>query len=139
MRPRLGWRSDTGLSPALALADVDRFAHQAQCTNAPDTPLGRMSNERHLRVKISPATPAPRVAPPHTHKTPAQKPNYINSWNRTAKPFTWTATAGGALAKVRLVATNVKKLVNNNSNQHGQDHETLHPQGETFEFLINKP
>ncbi|WSQ61189.1 IS630 family transposase [Streptomyces sp. NBC_01217] len=42
--------------------------------------------------------------------------DYINSWNTTAKPFTWTATAGEVLAKVRLVATNVKKLVNNNSN-----------------------
>ncbi|MEV0368836.1 IS630 family transposase [Streptomyces sp. NPDC050636] len=42
--------------------------------------------------------------------------DYINSWNTTAKPFTWTATAGEVLAKVRLVTTNVKKLVNNNSN-----------------------
>ncbi|WUK26465.1 IS630 family transposase [Streptomyces sp. NBC_00371] len=42
--------------------------------------------------------------------------DYINSWNTTAKPFTWTATAGEVLAKVRLVATNVKKLVNNNAN-----------------------
>ncbi|MFE7464569.1 IS630 family transposase [Streptomyces sp. NPDC057499] len=42
--------------------------------------------------------------------------DYINSWNENAKPFTWTATAGEVLAKVRLVATNVKKLVNNNSN-----------------------
>ncbi|MET8398338.1 IS630 family transposase [Streptomyces sp900116325] len=42
--------------------------------------------------------------------------DYINSWNTTAKPFTWTATAGEVLAKVRLVATNVKRLVNNNSN-----------------------
>jgi transposase len=42
--------------------------------------------------------------------------DYINSWNENAKPFTWTATAGEVLAKVRLVATNVKKLVNNNAN-----------------------
>ncbi|MFD7781487.1 IS630 family transposase [Streptomyces sp. NPDC059753] len=42
--------------------------------------------------------------------------DYINSWNENAKPFTWTATPGEVLAKVRLVATNVKKLVNNNSN-----------------------
>ncbi|MFD0514560.1 IS630 family transposase [Streptomyces aureus] len=42
--------------------------------------------------------------------------DYINSWNTTAKPFTWTATSGEVLAKVRLTATNVKKLVNNNSN-----------------------
>ncbi|MGQ4363571.1 hypothetical protein [Streptomyces sp. SAS_272] len=41
--------------------------------------------------------------------------DYINSWNATAKPFTWTATADEVLAKVRLVATNVKELVNNNS------------------------
>jgi transposase len=30
--------------------------------------------------------------------------DYINSWNQSAKPFTWTATAGEVLAKVRLVA-----------------------------------
>lgn len=42
--------------------------------------------------------------------------DYINSWNTTAKPFTWTATADEVLAKVRLVATNVKKLVNSNAN-----------------------
>lgn len=32
-----------------------------------------------------------------------------------AKPFTWTATADEILAKVRLVQTSMKKLVNNNS------------------------
>ncbi|KPI17319.1 putative transposase, partial [Actinobacteria bacterium OK006] len=32
-----------------------------------------------------------------------------------AKPFTWTAPADEILAKVRLVQTSVKKLVNNNS------------------------
>ncbi|MBA2944533.1 IS630 family transposase [Streptomyces sp. PSKA28] len=42
--------------------------------------------------------------------------DYINSWNQKAKPFTWTATADEVLAKVRLVQTNVKKLVNNNAN-----------------------
>jgi transposase len=42
--------------------------------------------------------------------------DYIDSWNSEAKPFTWTATTGEILAKVRLVQTNVKKLVNNNSN-----------------------
>ncbi|MER5917993.1 transposase, partial [Streptomyces sp. NPDC001982] len=41
--------------------------------------------------------------------------DYISSWNQEAKPFTWTATADEVLAKVRLVQTNVKKLVNNNS------------------------
>ncbi|MET9882895.1 IS630 family transposase [Streptomyces sp. NPDC006430] len=51
--------------------------------------------------------------------------DYINSWNENANPFTWTASVEEILAKVRLVQTNVKKLVNNNSNWHDQDHETL--------------
>lgn len=42
--------------------------------------------------------------------------DYIDTWNIDAKPFIWTATAGEILAKVRIVATNVKKLVNNNAN-----------------------
>ncbi|EST39429.1 hypothetical protein N566_02010 [Streptomycetaceae bacterium MP113-05] len=42
--------------------------------------------------------------------------DYINSWNEEANPFTWTASAEEILAKVRLVQTNVKKLVNNNAN-----------------------
>lgn len=42
--------------------------------------------------------------------------DYINSWNENAKPFTWTATADEILAKVQLVQTSMKKLVNNNSN-----------------------
>ena len=42
--------------------------------------------------------------------------DYIDSWNEHAKPFTWTATTGEILAKVRLVATSVRKLVNNNAN-----------------------
>ncbi|MEE1768918.1 IS630 family transposase [Streptomyces sp. JV185] len=41
--------------------------------------------------------------------------DHINSWNENAKPFTWTTTADEILAKVRLVQTSVKKLVNNNS------------------------
>lgn len=41
--------------------------------------------------------------------------NYIDSWNTDAKPFTWTATADEILAKVRLVQTNIKKLVDNNA------------------------
>ncbi|MFF0127598.1 IS630 family transposase, partial [Streptomyces mirabilis] len=41
--------------------------------------------------------------------------DYINSWNENPRPFTWTATADEILAKVRLVQTSVKKLVNNNS------------------------
>jgi hypothetical protein len=42
--------------------------------------------------------------------------DYINSWKESAKPFTWSATAGEVLANVRLVATNMKKLVNNTLN-----------------------
>jgi transposase len=41
--------------------------------------------------------------------------HYINHWNTTAKPFAWTATADEILAKVRLVQTSVKKLVDNNA------------------------
>ena len=41
--------------------------------------------------------------------------DYISSWNENAKPFTWTATTDEILAKVRLVQTNMKKLVNNNA------------------------
>ncbi|MFD9590975.1 hypothetical protein ACFWBM_40520 [Streptomyces sp. NPDC059980] len=35
--------------------------------------------------------------------------------NENAKLFTWTATTDEILAKIRLVQTAVKKLVNNNS------------------------
>ena len=42
--------------------------------------------------------------------------SYIEHWNTDAEPFTWTATAGEILAKVRWVQTNVKNLVANNSN-----------------------
>jgi transposase len=41
--------------------------------------------------------------------------DYINSWNQNAKPFTWTATADEIFAKVRLVQTNIRKLVDNNA------------------------
>jgi transposase len=41
--------------------------------------------------------------------------DYITHWNTRAKPFTWTATAGEILAKVRLVEANIKKLVDNNA------------------------
>jgi transposase len=39
---------------------------------------------------------------------------YIEHWNTRAEPFAWTATADEILAKVRLVQTNIKKLVDNN-------------------------
>ena len=41
--------------------------------------------------------------------------DYITHWNTSAKPFIWTATANEILAKVRLVETNIKKLVDNNA------------------------
>ena len=40
---------------------------------------------------------------------------YVEHWNANAEPFVWTATAEDILAKVRLVQTNIKKLVQNNS------------------------
>jgi transposase len=45
----------------------------------------------------------------------AQIRDYIAHWNATATPFVWTATADEILAKVRLVQTNIKKLVDNNA------------------------
>jgi transposase len=41
--------------------------------------------------------------------------DYIKHWNADPKPFTWTATADEILAKVRLVQTSIKKLVDNNA------------------------
>jgi transposase len=41
--------------------------------------------------------------------------DYIQHWNTDPKPFAWTATADQILAKVRLVQTNIKKLVDNNA------------------------
>jgi hypothetical protein len=38
----------------------------------------------------------------------------VQHWNSSAEPFVWTATAEDILAKVRLVQTSVKKLVQNN-------------------------
>jgi transposase len=40
--------------------------------------------------------------------------DYIAHWNANPKPFVWTATADEILAKVQLVQTNIKKLVDNN-------------------------
>ena len=40
---------------------------------------------------------------------------YIDHWNIDAEPFVWTATADEILAKVRLVQTNIKRLVDNNA------------------------
>jgi transposase len=41
--------------------------------------------------------------------------DYIAHWNTNPNPFEWTATADEILAKVRLVQSNIKKLVNNNA------------------------
>jgi hypothetical protein len=41
--------------------------------------------------------------------------DYIDHWNTDPKPFQWTATADEILAKVKLVQTNIKKLVDNNA------------------------
>jgi hypothetical protein len=41
--------------------------------------------------------------------------DYIAAWNTDPRPFAWTATADEILAKVRIVQTNIKKLVDNNS------------------------
>jgi hypothetical protein len=41
--------------------------------------------------------------------------DYITHWNTNPKPFSWTATADDILAKVRIVQTNTKKLVDNNA------------------------
>jgi len=40
--------------------------------------------------------------------------DYVEHWNTHAKPFTWTATTGEILAKVRWVETSIKQLVANN-------------------------
>ncbi|WP_414942703.1 IS630 family transposase [Amycolatopsis sp. cmx-11-51] len=41
--------------------------------------------------------------------------DYITHWNSDATPFIWTATTDEILAKVRLLQTNIKKLVDNNA------------------------
>jgi transposase len=41
--------------------------------------------------------------------------DYIAHWNSNAEPFVWTATADEILAKVRLVQSTVKKLLDNNA------------------------
>jgi hypothetical protein len=41
--------------------------------------------------------------------------DYITHRNTNPKPFAWTATTEEILAKVRIVQTNIKKLVDNNA------------------------
>src|SRR5215207_2086847 len=41
--------------------------------------------------------------------------SYIDHWNADPEPFAWTATADQILAKVQLVQTSIKKLVDNNA------------------------
>jgi transposase len=40
--------------------------------------------------------------------------DYVAHWNTAAQPFAWTATADEILAKVRLVQTSLRQLVDNN-------------------------
>jgi len=37
--------------------------------------------------------------------------SYIDSWNEDCTPFTWTATAGGIITKVRILERDFKKLL----------------------------
>jgi len=41
--------------------------------------------------------------------------DYITHWNTNPTPFVWTASADEILAKVRVVQTNIRKLVENNT------------------------
>jgi hypothetical protein len=41
--------------------------------------------------------------------------DYITHWNTNPAPFVWTASADEILAKVRVVQTNIRKLVANNT------------------------
>jgi len=41
--------------------------------------------------------------------------DYIAHWNSNAEPFVWTATADEILAQVRLVQSNIKRLLDNNA------------------------
>lgn len=41
--------------------------------------------------------------------------DYIAAWNTNPRPFQWTATAEQILAKVQLVQTSIKQLVDNNA------------------------
>jgi transposase len=41
--------------------------------------------------------------------------DYIAHWNSNAEPFVWTATTDEIFAKVRLVQSNIKKLLDNNA------------------------
>jgi hypothetical protein len=41
--------------------------------------------------------------------------DYVVHRNTNPQPFTWAATADKILVKVRLVQTNIKKLVDNNA------------------------
>lgn len=41
--------------------------------------------------------------------------SYIETWNETAKPFTWTATPQEIITKVKMIHRDFKKLLANNS------------------------
>jgi hypothetical protein len=51
--------------------------------------------------------------------------DYIGRWNANPRPFVWTATTDEILAKVRVVQSNTRKLVDNNGKLIRQDDVTL--------------
>jgi hypothetical protein len=40
---------------------------------------------------------------------------YITHWNQNAEPFTWTAKPSDIIAKVRLLHSDFKKMLANNT------------------------
>ncbi len=70
-------------------------------------------------VDLGRTTRLPGASPPaRTPRRASQQPKIRLErahWNTSPKPFTWTATADEILAKVRIVQTNIKKLVNHNA------------------------
>ena len=51
--------------------------------------------------------------------------DYIGRWNANPRPFVWTATTDEILAKVRVVQSNTRKLVDHNGKLIRQDDVTL--------------
>jgi transposase len=65
--------------------------------------------------------------------------DHIAHWNTHATPFTWTATADEILAKVALVQTNIKKLVDNNAKLRQRNHGTLGRRTPAVSFSPERP
>lgn len=68
-------------------------------------------------ASIAPAaTPSWVSGTPRLRETKKLRPGGMGrGWNEQAKPFIWTANADEAFAKVRLVQTHVKKLVDHHA------------------------